>query len=131
MPNRDEVSAGLRDLWTDLLDSSDVTEHDRFIESGGTSDRAVRLAARINSELAVDIAWPDVLEVLTMGTFADLTTMVERALADGSTTDRDEPRLVARVPTNTVDDLSDDQVDAMLAALGALPDQNTPLTRRE
>jgi acyl carrier protein len=113
--------ARLRDLWLALLPVPRVSADDRFIDAGGNSMIAARLVAGINEAYGVDLAWPTLLDVLTLGTFADLAQAVEAAVAGSGPAGRPpavtaDPTLLARIA-----ELSDEEVDTLLAEYGETP----------
>lgn len=121
----DGITTRLGTLWTTVLRKPTVTGGSHFIESGGNSVLATELAARINEEFQVDLAWHAVLDVLTLGTFDDLASAIRQALIDPAAPDSAGPRIVAEPPPMSeaellrqLDALTDDEVDALLARFG-------------
>jgi hypothetical protein len=120
------ITARLSTQWTTVLCKPTVTGDSRFIESGGNSVLAAELAARINAEFQVDLAWHAVLDVLTLGTFDDLASAVHQALTDPAVREETGPRITAEPPPVSeaellrhLDALTDDEVNALLARFGA------------
>jgi hypothetical protein len=126
---QDNTTTRLGELWLKVLRKPTVTGDTRFIESGGNSVLAADLAARINEEFRVNLAWHAVLDVLTFGTFDDLASAIAQALADPAGREPADvsPRITAAPVADAdllrhVNTLTDDEVDALLATYGVSDD---------
>ncbi|MEU4244480.1 condensation domain-containing protein [Actinoplanes sp. NPDC026619] len=63
----DTIADIVRYAWQVVLDQEFVHDQDRFLDKGGDSLSAVRIAVRIHRELAVDISIETVLTAKTLG----------------------------------------------------------------
>ena len=63
----DVVQIRVMELWSELLNSSEVNANSDFFELGGHSLLAMRLIARINSEFSVSLPWVVFLREPTVG----------------------------------------------------------------
>lgn len=72
-----DVQEKLAAIWSDLLKCGDVTEGSDFFECGGTSIKAVYLAAGVQEAFGVPF---DALEVVVERTLGNLATLVAARL---------------------------------------------------
>jgi FkbH-like protein len=105
-PPRTPLELQLAGLWADLLNLPAVGIHDNFFELGGHSLLAVQLLSRVRQTLGVDVS----LEVVYSGDFtvAELAKAIELKEIEQSSGDYQDL-------LRELEDLSDDQVRAMLA----------------
>jgi acyl carrier protein len=104
-----EIEAALVEIYKNVLSAPQVGVADDFFELGGESLSAMNVAAQVMERLGIEIS---VVEVLDNPSVRALAKAVEA--------------LCGPVAPAQVDDLSDDQVDAMLEELNKL---NAKLSR--
>lgn len=74
----------IKDIWSDVLNVPDIRAEATFFELGGQSISAVRIVARIEDELGVQIDMGDLFEDPDLATF---TRDVVAQLAGSATPD--------------------------------------------
>ncbi|MBB2910421.1 amino acid adenylation domain-containing protein [Streptosporangium becharense] len=107
VPPRGETEQALAAIWRELLDVGRVGVDDGFFELGGHSLMAVQLVSLIRERLGAELPIAVLFQHPTLEAMAGA---VDAAAAGEATTAVDTEALVA--------DLSEAEVDAMLAALG-------------
>ncbi len=80
LPPRTPVEHTVADTFAELLEVPRVGVHDNFLDLGGTSLLAMRLAARLSATLGTDLGIRDVFDHPTV---ADLTDHVHRGAGTG------------------------------------------------
>lgn len=73
-----DVQDRLAAIWLDLLKCGDVSEQSDFFECGGTSIKAVYLAAGIHEAFGVPV---DAIEVVIERTLGNLAALIAARLA--------------------------------------------------
>ena len=110
VPPRNSVEEVLVRMWADLLNAERVGIHDNFFELGGHSLLAIQTIAYLQEMLGVE-------EPLIALFFENPTVAgVANALLQGKAGQSDMEEIAATL--NQIADLSDEEVDAMLAELG-------------
>ncbi|MFC4854155.1 amino acid adenylation domain-containing protein [Actinophytocola glycyrrhizae] len=107
---RDDVERRLAMIWRDVLSlgpAVDLSVHDDFFALGGHSLTATQLLARVRTQLTVDLP---LATLFGAPTIAGLAASVARTQAGGVA---DRPRTLL----DQLDDLSDAEVDRLLATL--------------
>lgn len=80
--HEDPLATTLAAMWTEAVGEGSDRAHDGFLESGGDSLKAMRLAGRIQEECRADIS---VRELLAVGSFDALVRLVsDRVGSDGT-----------------------------------------------
>ncbi|MCP9234766.1 non-ribosomal peptide synthetase [Lewinella sp. JB7] len=78
-----EIETILSELWSEVLDRRPIGRHDAFLDLGGHSLTAIRLAARITEAFELDLPLPMIFELSTVaeqGAYLEATLL--RLLAD-------------------------------------------------
>lgn len=109
------VERVLTEIWGDVLRQPGIGVHDNFFELGGHSLQAVRLAFRVRQELGVELTMHDVL---------DTATVAAQAERIGRRLSAEQPALTLRLLAE-LDELTDDEVSAELAAHGHEPGEES------
>jgi hypothetical protein len=107
---RDDVERRLAMIWRDVLNLGPAVElsvHDDFFALGGHSLTATQLLARVRTQLSVNLP---LASLFGAPTIAGLGASITRAQAGGIA---DRPRTLL----DQLDDLSDAEVDKLLATL--------------
>jgi amino acid adenylation domain-containing protein len=81
-PPRDALEAEIAAIWADVLGVPAVGIHDDFLELGGHSLRASRVAARIRRQLGVEVALVDVFQNATVAGLAAVARARPRVAVD-------------------------------------------------
>jgi amino acid adenylation domain-containing protein len=108
-------------IWCSVLRAPSLDLDARFFEIGGNSLLAIQVTARVNRALHVDLPLRLLFEASTLGDFAaavaeEVAHPVEDPDPIGPIVPLDEADLLARL-----DELSDEEVDALLAQLEGGP----------
>jgi acyl carrier protein len=108
-------------VWCGVLRAPSLDLDARFFEIGGNSLLAIQVTARVNRALHVDLPLRLLFEASTLGDFAAAVTEAVARPAEeldpiGPIVALDEADLLARI-----DQLSDEEVDALLAQLEGDP----------
>jgi len=113
VPPSDDVEAAIAAAWQDLLGVSRVGVHDRFLDLGGDSLLATRLAARMRDTLGVDLP---VRAFFERSTVAELAAAVQEISGRSEEEDGEATReLIERVTS-----LSEDEMEMELIRLESL-----------
>jgi len=110
-----EAETAIAAIWQEALGVDRIGRYDDFFALGGHSLAAVQIGARLRTHFGVELALHDFFDLPTVantarlladasGTGAELSAPIERLA-------REEP---AEPEPGNVDELSDDQVDALL-----------------
>jgi amino acid adenylation domain-containing protein len=116
---RTETEHVVAGIWADILGVARVGAHDDFFALGGHSLRATRVVSHVNKELGVDVPLRALFETPTLAGFAE---QVERAAPA-----REAPILTrdtAGAALAHVDELSEAELDRLLAELGTDDDED-------
>jgi hypothetical protein len=111
---RTQEEMRLAAIWAEVLGLEQVGVHDNFFESGGHSLLATRLASRVRSEFAIELPLRRVFESPTI---AELAREIVQLGSEGAASD---DRIESADPEHileTLDQLSDREVDALLSDL--------------
>jgi amino acid adenylation domain-containing protein len=117
---RNPVEIRVATIWSDVLHIHTLDVRDRFFELGGNSLLATQVIARVNQAFSIELPLRRLFESAELGEFA--RAVADAAASGGAATGprllplagRDEADLLARI-----DELSDDEVAALLAEYGA------------
>ena len=74
--NDDDIRTVLADAWREFLDVDQVSDDDNFLDIGGNSLAAMRVANRLRDKCGVEVTLSDVLGDQT---FAVLVAIVEQS----------------------------------------------------
>jgi hypothetical protein len=86
VPPRDPVEKHLAAIWAEVLGTERVGVHDNFFELGGHSLLGMRVTARANSVLKVDLAVRSLFETPTIAALAVEVGVQRAALSDRAAT---------------------------------------------
>ncbi|CAM4456985.1 non-ribosomal peptide synthetase [Nocardia ninae] len=114
LPPRDDLEALIADIWYQVLGLPDrrPNVHEDFLALGGHSLLATQLVARFRDVLGIDLP---AQAAISASTIAGLAELIRSGQADP------EPlNAVARL-RRQIDDMSDEQVERLLAELGGEP----------
>ena len=75
----DDLSTSLREIWRELLPANADLTHGNFFAMGGTSVTAVRLAARLERDLGIQLSLTDVLDAPTIPRLRELIQNRQRS----------------------------------------------------
>jgi len=109
VPPRDGVEKAIAGLWQRLLGLETVGVHDNFFELGGHSLLGTRVIAALREEFGVELPLRALFEKPTI---ADLALAVAQARVEQSAAAEVDALL------DNLEDLSDEEVEALLAAQG-------------
>ncbi len=104
---RTELEAQLAEMWQKLFGIDRVGVNDNFFRLGGDSLLAIQLGARVRDTFGLDVSVVDLFE---QATIAGLAERIEKLRAEGGAASVESTLAM-------IEDLSDDQVEAMLAEL--------------
>ncbi|HEY4590873.1 MAG TPA: KR domain-containing protein, partial [Thermoanaerobaculia bacterium] len=93
---RDEAEERIAAVWQDLLGIAPVGVHDNFFDLGGNSLMAIRIIARLKSDLGVDVSEVSIFEGPTVAALARLLAPEEEGEAYEGRRSRGERRRAAR-----------------------------------
>ncbi|GAB7044444.1 MULTISPECIES: non-ribosomal peptide synthetase [Catenuloplanes] len=110
---RTPVEERLSALWREVLNLPEVGVHDNFFALGGHSLNAARLIARIRTAFGADVTLRDLFAAPTV---AELAPLLDRATRPASPLTGPARPAPDRLP-DSLDSLSDDEIDALLDAL--------------
>lgn len=84
-----EIEELVAEIWQEVMEIPKIGIHDNFLNLGGDSLRAIRIIARINETLDLDIALNQIFEWPTIGELANhitavITELLEAELDSGS-----------------------------------------------
>ncbi|THH34927.1 non-ribosomal peptide synthetase [Neolewinella litorea] len=86
-----EIEELLAGIWCEVLAREEIGRHDKFLDLGGHSLTAIRLAARISDTFALEVPLPRIFELPTIALQASyLEETMLRFLAESETTPPDE-----------------------------------------
>ena len=105
---RNEAEEKIAAIWQGQLGIEPVGVDDDFIELGGDSLLATQVMARVRDELAVELGVADLFEAETIAGLAEVCARAREGVAE-------DHREVAEA-VRMLEGLSDDEVEAMLAA---------------
>jgi acyl transferase domain-containing protein/acyl carrier protein len=112
---RTELEQTLAAIWEELLGIEPMGIEDSFLEMGGHSLLALQVISRVHETLGVDLPLNALLESATIAELAGMITERQRAAADLPSGDGGASRWQA--PEVNLDELSDEQVDGLLAEI--------------
>jgi amino acid adenylation domain-containing protein len=120
---RTETEKALANIWTQVLGVERIGIHDNFFELGGHSLLATQVMSRVRDAFQIELSPRQLFETLTV---ANLSTIVDEALAANGTGERVEKRdsKIKRVSYRdadqllaNLDQLSDEETDELLNAM--------------
>jgi amino acid adenylation domain-containing protein len=112
---RNETERAIADIWCSVLAIDAIGVEDDFFELGGHSLKATRIRSRITRELGVQLPLRAFFENRTV---ADIAALVARqAAGDDSSAGSQSSILAVETVSAGTDELSDEQVEAMLKQL--------------
>ena len=85
---RNPLEEQIADIWIRILGIDEVGVNQNFLDLGGDSLQATRVLNRMKAEISPEIGIKDVVSARTI---AELATIAEKKLAEGSATAADEP----------------------------------------
>lgn len=110
---RTELEQTLAAIWEELLGIEPLGIEDSFLEMGGHSLLALQVISRVHETLGVDLPLNALLESATIAELAGM--IMERQRAADHPSDGDA--LQWKAPEVNLDELSDEQVDGLLAEI--------------
>ena len=113
---RDDAETTIAGIWQDLLGVDRIGVHDDFFQLGGHSLIGTQVVSRLKDKFAVSVPLSTLFEAPTI---ADLAAVVTETAPDSAASSLPAITRVERDdrPEEDVDDMSDDEVEAMLAEL--------------
>jgi amino acid adenylation domain-containing protein len=114
---RNHIEESLARTWQELLGQERIGIHDDFFDLGGYSLLGVQMLDVVKQLFAVELP---LFTVFQMPTIAALSTAVSRALSER----RAAAILSASEILSRVDDLPDDEIDALLATLSSTKEKD-------
>ncbi|HEX2094369.1 MAG TPA: amino acid adenylation domain-containing protein, partial [Longimicrobiaceae bacterium] len=115
VPPRTAAEEALAAIWSEVLGVERVGVHDNFFESGGHSLLVIRVVSRVREHFGVEIPLGSLFEAPTV---ADLAGEIARRTPLPAV-EQPVPRPSAQQLLAEVDELSEDEMDALLAELAA------------
>ena len=95
MAPRSEAEKVIGELWSELLELTEVGVHEDFVELGGDSLIAARLVTRVNQRFQTDLSIREAFERNTIALLAELLENVLIAEID-SLSDEEVERLMKK-----------------------------------
>ncbi|HEX6909484.1 MAG TPA: phosphopantetheine-binding protein, partial [Longimicrobium sp.] len=112
------IEEQLAAIWRELLESGPVGIHDDFFALGGHSLRATRVTAHVGKALGVDVPLRALFETPTLAAFAAQVDACDAAASATGILSRGG----AQAALASVDELSEDELDRLLAELATEED---------
>lgn len=107
----------LAGIWGELLGLERVGIHDNFFELGGHSLLATRMISRLRISFGVEAPVRTVFEAPTLAALAEVLRQLGEAGQDPAVSGPIAPHVPTEGLLERIDDLSEDELDALLADL--------------